>query len=129
MYLIHISNRSLSFGAAITANIYIFTWIFLLNTLMLFFGYIAERGIITFQKGAFFGFLPFFAMFYLIYENFAKTTTIGINTFIYFSVIWGLYGVASLMSYTYKNMAYNILDLFAKNFFGMFLAVVLIMQK
>jgi hypothetical protein len=41
---------------------------------MLFFGYIAERGIITFKKGAFFGFLPFFAMFYLIYENFAKTT-------------------------------------------------------
>ena len=65
----------------------------------------------------------------LIYENFAKTSDIGVRTFIYFAGVWGLYGLASLMSYTYKNMAYNILDLFSKNFFGIFLAVVLLMQK
>ena len=129
LYLIHIGNRDLSFGSAITENLDILSWIFALNTLMLFFGYIAERGIISFESGAFFGFAPFFAMFYLIYENFAKTSDIGVSTFIYFAGVWGLYGLASLMSYTYKNMAYNILDLFAKNFFGIFLAVVLLMQK
>jgi len=30
------------------------------------------------------------------------------------------------MSYEVKNIMYNILDLFAKNFFGLFLAYVLI---
>ena len=129
MYLIHIGDRHLSFGSAIIENMDIFLWILLLNTLMLFFGYIAERGIISFKMGAVLGFTPFFAMFYLIYDYFAKTSVIGIRTFIYFSGVWGLYGVASLMSYKNKNMAYNILDLFAKNFFGIFLAVVLLMQK
>lgn len=128
MYLIHVSNRTLSFKDAILENLDIFIWIFGMNTLMLFFGYIAERGIISFITGAFLGFAPFFAMFYLIYKNFAKASTIGMITFWYFSSIWALYGVASILSYIYKNTMYNILDLFSKNFFGTFLAMVLLIQ-
>jgi bacteriorhodopsin len=64
----------------------------------------------------------------LIYENYAKYSTVGRITFWYFSGIWGLYGIASVLSYKYKNIFYNILDLFSKNFFGIFLAVVLWMQ-
>ena len=41
------------------------------------------------------------------------------NWFVFF---WGLYGVCAVMSYTYKNTGYNILDIFSKNFFGLFLA-------
>ena len=100
-----------------------------LNTLMLLFGYLAEIGKISFEWGAVLGFLPFFAFFYLIYENYAKYTTIGQITFVYFIAVWGLYGVASLFSYKYKNITYNVLDLFSKNFFGVFLAVVLLLNK
>jgi len=129
MYLIYIADEKASFMDAVQSNSFLLTLIFLLNTLMLFFGYIAERGMISYVTGAFFGFLPFFAMFYLIYENFAKTSTMGQYTFWYFSSVWGLYGIASMLSYSYKNTMYNILDLLSKNFFGIFLGIVLLMKK
>jgi bacteriorhodopsin len=61
-------------------------------------------------------------MFYVIYTKYAQFTSHGTSTFVYFVIVWGLYGVAALMSYKVKNVMYNILDLFAKNFFGLFLA-------
>jgi len=99
--------------------------IFILNTLMLLFGYLTEIGKLSVNIGVSLGFIPFFIMFYLIYENYAKFTHIGRISFFYFSIVWGLYGVAALASYRIKNIGYNILDLFSKNFFGIFLAMVL----
>ena len=49
-----------------------------------------------------------------------KYTKSGLLLFYYFVVVWALYGVAALMSYKWKNVGYNILDLFSKNFFGLF---------
>jgi len=98
----------------------------LLNLTMLFFGYISELGMMNVKISIFLGFIPFFMMFYIIYESYAKYTSIGVITFIYFVSIWGLYGIAALMSYDVKNILYNILDLFAKNFFALFLAYILI---
>jgi len=100
--------------------------IILLNWLMLYFGYIGELGKMSVNLSTFLGFIPFTMMFYIIYEKYAKYTSLGINTFIYFVSVWSLYGVAALMSYEVKNIMYNILDLFAKNFFALFLAYVLI---
>ena len=118
-----------SFYLSIEENICKLLPIFVLNTLMLFFGYLAEIGKIKATTGALFGFIPFFMFFYLIYEYYAKYTNIGKITFIYFISIWGFYGIASLLSYKLKNAIYNILDLFAKNFFGIFLAGVLMYNK
>jgi hypothetical protein len=100
--------------------------IILLNWTMLFFGYMGELGKMSVNLSTFLGFIPFTMMFYIIYENYAKYTSTGINTFIYFVSVWGLYGVAALMRYEVKNIMYNILDLFAKNFFALFLAYLLI---
>jgi len=100
--------------------------IILLNWTMLFFGYISELGKMNVKLSTFLGFIPFVIMFYIIYEKYSKYSPIGVTTFYYFVFIWGLYGVAALMSYEVKNIMYNILDLFAKNFFGLFLAYVLI---
>ena len=102
--------------------------IILLNCLMLFFGYIGELGILSATLSTFLGFIPFIIMFYIIYENYAKYTYVGVTTFIYFVSVWGLYGVAALMNYEIKNIMYNILDLFAKNFFALFLAYILIFK-
>ena len=118
-----------SFLEIVQENTPVLVPIAVLNTLMLWFGYLAEIGKISFEWGAVLGFLPFFAFFYLIYENYAKYTTIGQITFVYFIAVWGLYGVASLFSYNYKNITYNVLDLFSKNFFGVFLAVVLLLNR
>jgi bacteriorhodopsin len=99
--------------------------VLLLNALMLMFGYLAEIKKMSFNLAAVLGFIPFFIMFYIIYVNYAQYTRLGINTFWYFSGIWALYGIASVMSYKVKNISYNILDLFAKNFFGLYLAYLL----
>jgi len=97
-----------------------------LNTLMLAFGYWTELRSFSTTVGTALGFVPFFLMFYLVYDNFARHTTLGIKAFWAFSFVWGLYGVAALLKYKVKNIMYNILDLFSKNFFGIFLAVTLL---
>jgi hypothetical protein len=103
--------------------------IMVLNTFMLAFGYLAEIGKISHRFGAVLGFVPFLAYFYIIYETYAKYTDFGRQIFWVFAGIWALYGVASVMTYANKNVMYNILDLFAKNFFGIFIAGLLFMER
>jgi len=134
MYLYYINTKSetsdtLTFNQTIETNIFDLLPIFVFNTTMLFFGYLAEIGKMDVIVSAVLGFIPFIIMFYLIYDTYAKYTWIGRMTFFYFSGIWSLYGFASVLNYKYKNAIYNILDLFAKNFFGIFLAVVLLYNK
>ena len=114
-----------SFTSIISDNLKTYSSIVLLNAAMLLFGYLGELKKISLFTSVFGGFIPFFMMFYIIYENFAKYTDLGTTMFWYFLVVWGLYGVAACFSYKLKNISYNILDLFAKNFFGLFLAYVL----
>jgi hypothetical protein len=114
-----------SFISIIGANLKTYSTLVLLNTAMLIFGYLGELKKISLFTSVFGGFVPFFMMFYIIYENFAKYTDLGTTMFWYFFVVWGLYGVAACLSYNLKNISYNILDLFAKNFFGLFLAYIL----
>ena len=114
-----------SFTTIISDNLKTYSSIVLLNAAMLLFGYLGELKKISLFTSVFGGFIPFFMMFYIIYENFAKYTDLGTALFWYFVVVWGLYGVAAGLSYTLKNISYNILDLFAKNFFGLFLAYLL----
>jgi len=101
------------------------TYILVLNAIMLTFGLLNERHILNKYLAVSLGFIPFVALFYLIYENYAKYSEKGTTLFTYFSSVWALYGVAALMPYHWKNSFYNILDLFAKNFFGLYLAYVL----
>ena len=130
MYLYHERTRDTdSFFKIVEKNTPVLVPIFVLNTLMLLFGYLSEMGKLSTNLGTLLGFLPFFGMFYLIYDNYAKYTMLGRTTFLYFITVWGLYGVSALLSYNYKNAFYNILDLFSKNFFGIFLAVVLLYEK
>jgi hypothetical protein len=114
-----------SFISIISDNLTTYSSIVLLNATMLIFGYLGELKKISLFTSVFGGFIPFFIMFYIIYENFAKYTDLGNMLFWYFAIVWGLYGIAACLSYNLKNTSYNILDLFAKNFFGLFLAYLL----
>jgi hypothetical protein len=87
-----------------------------------------ELGKLSAKISTFFGFIPFVIMFYIIYQKYAQYTSIGITTFYYFVSVWGLYGIAALMNYQNKNIMYNVLDLFSKNFFALFLAYLLIFK-
>jgi len=134
MYLYHINTKdektdNTPFYEAIENNLFDLVPIFVFNTTMLFFGYLAEIGKMDVVVSAILGFIPFILMFYLIYDTYAKYTSMGRATFLYFSGIWSLYGFASVLNYKYKNAIYNILDLFSKNFFGIFLAMSLLYNK
>ena len=100
--------------------------IVILNFVMLTSGYLTEIKKVSQTNGVLFGFIPFLIYFYLIYEHFAKFSQYGSQIFYYFFIVWFMYGIAALMNYTTKNIMYNILDLFAKNFFGLYLGFVVL---
>jgi len=99
--------------------------VILLNWGMLLSGYVGEQHLFSHITTTLVGFVPFLLMFYIIYKNFAIHSEQGRKIFWYFSGIWAIYGIAAVLPYKIKNSMYNILDLFAKNFFGLFLAYVL----
>lgn len=95
-----------------------------LNWIMLAFGFAGEIKKIDTKTGAAVGFIPFVAYFKAIYDELVKGKNLPREkqqTFWWFVVFWSMYGVAALAPYELKNAGYNILDLFAKNFFGVFL--------
>jgi hypothetical protein len=96
--------------------------IIIMDLLMLYMGYLGETKYLSIFTSTILGFIPFSIMFYIIYNTFVIQIPKSINIFLYFVGVWGLYGVAALLPYNWKNSIYNILDLFAKNFFGIFLA-------
>jgi bacteriorhodopsin len=101
--------------------------VLILNWMMLACGLMGQLGYADPKITAVLGFVPFALYFYIIYTTFVKNTKSQAqrNVFYYFFTIWLLYGVAALLNYESKNIMYNILDLFAKNFFGLFLVYVL----
>ena len=98
--------------------------VLLLNWLMLLFGYLGEISVIPVLLGVPLGFIPFLIYYYIIYTTYV-ISDIGFTIFIYFFMFWSLYGFVAVLPYYVKNSFYNILDLFAKNFFGIFLSYII----
>jgi bacteriorhodopsin len=131
-------NDSLSLIKILRENATPIAQILGLNWLMLLFGYLGEVGVIPLVAGVALGFAPFIAYFYIIYERFvandannANDVNINVNNtslkiYAYFLVFWSLYGIVAVLPYTLKNTIYNVLDLFAKNFFGLFLSYLIV---
>lgn len=95
--------------------------IFICNFFMLLFGFLGEIGLIDMVSSLTFGFLFFIMTFYNIYINYAIHSQNALKLFYFIVIVWGLYGIAALMSPVTKNNLFNILDIFAKNFFGLYL--------
>jgi len=122
----NISSYHLEFFDLFYENFTTITYILLLNWLMLLFGYLSEINLIPTLLGISFGFIPFFIYYYIIYTKYAILSTNGFKIFLYFLFFWSLYGVAAIFPYDIKNTFYNILDLFSKNFFGIFLVYIIL---
>ena len=131
-YLIYLNKKAenttnnLEFFTLFKENSNIFIPVVLLNWLMLLFGYLGEMKIIPVLLGVFLGFIPFLIYYYIIYVNYVTENTSGYLLFWYFFCFWSLYGFAAVLPYYVKNSFYNILDLFAKNFFGLFLSYIIL---
>jgi len=95
--------------------------IFLSNFLMLAFGYLGEIQAIRMDVSLALGFFFFAYTFYIIYSKYAINSKQSLKMFYFFFFIWALYGVAATFSPINKNNAFNALDIFAKNFFGIYL--------
>ena len=105
------------------------SYIIYLNWLMLLFGYLGEAKIINTSTSVVLGFVPFLIYYYTIYINYVNQSELGLKLFWYFFFFWSLYGVVAFLPYYTKNTFYNILDLFAKNFFGLFLTYIIISKN
>lgn len=103
--------------------------VLVLNWLMLLFGYLGEINVIPVIVGVILGFIPFLIYYYIIYTKYAVLSNDGYKIYFYFLFFWSLYGVVALFPYNIKNTFYNILDLFSKNFVGLFLAYIIFMKK
>jgi len=136
-YIIYLNNTdkgndSPSLIQILRENAVPVTQILALNWLMLLFGYLGEVGVLPLVAGVALGFVPFIAYFYIIYERFvANDANMTINNtslkiYVYFMVFWSLYGIVAVLPYTLKNTIYNVLDLFSKNFFGVFLSYLIV---
>lgn len=132
LYLIYLNKKTtnetsnLEIFTLLKENSYVIIPIIMLNWLMLLFGYLGEMRIIPVLLGVILGFIPFLTYYYLIYVNYVTKNTPGYLLFWYFFFFWSLYGVVAVLPYYMKNAFYNILDLFAKNFFGLFLTYIII---
>ena len=132
VYLVYLKNDELGLETNQSLinifydNINILVSILFLNFLMLTAGYMSEIKQISRIPGVLLGFIPFLIFFYLIYEYFAKFSQAGTRLYTFFFIVWFTYGIAALMSYKIKNIMYNILDIFAKNFFGVYLGIVVL---
>lgn len=134
-YLIYLqykeNNNSdkLQFFELFNQEFYTIIIVLLLNWLMLFFGYLGEINVIPVLLGVSLGFIPFLIYYYIIYSKYAVLSNSGFQIFLYFLFFWSLYGVVAILPYKIKNTCYNILDLFSKNFFGIFLTYILFINK
>lgn len=95
--------------------------IVIFNGLMLLFGYLGERNIMNKPLAILIGFYFFYKSFNLIYNQYAMKSELGKKLFNFLFIIWGLYGVSASFDVVSKNVSYNLLDIIAKNFYGLFI--------
>ena len=100
--------------------------IFVYNGLMLLCGFLGEAGIIDKRIGIPLGFIFFYLSFDLIYKEYAKNSELGKKLFTFLVIVWGLYGIAAMTDLKTKNISYNMLDIVAKNFYGLFIYYIIL---
>jgi hypothetical protein len=90
-----------------------------LDYLMLMFGYLGELGTIDRIVATVLGFIPFFAMFYIVFKTFVhKYSPFNYLVFFLYLILWSGYGIAYLLDEHTKNMITNFLDVTAKGVFA-----------
>ena len=92
-----------------------------MNYGMLGSGYIGDIGKLGRMSATLVGFIFFGGLYYFLYNTYLRQNNPS-NNFLYgiFFVLWSLYGVFYQMEQKYRNIGYNILDLFSKCFVGIY---------
>lgn len=98
------------------------------NFLMLLCGYLNEIDLIPIHVSTITGFIFLGLSFMKLYE-FASLSPKNMGVFWIMFAIWSLYGVFATYRNVIKNVGYNILDIFSKNFYGVYLTWVILHMK
>jgi bacteriorhodopsin len=91
------------------------------NWVMLSFGFAVEVGAVQKVAGLVFGSAAFVISFIGLASYVDWGDVVSAALFWVMACVWSLYGVAASFPYEPKNIAYNLLDIVAKNFYGVFL--------
>ena len=91
------------------------------NGLMLLFGYLGETNVLDKNISVSIGFIFFYLSFNTVYQEYAKKSIEGKQLFNVLVTLWSLYGISAILEPIKKNISYNILDVFSKNFYGLFI--------
>lgn len=105
-----------------TLKLSAFFVVLVLNLGMILTGYLGEVDYINRSSANLLGFGFFAALFGYLYKTFLHKKNNFDNMLIFsiFFILWSLYGVFYEFNEQFKNVAFNILDLFAKCFVGIF---------
>ena len=103
-------------------NFFYFIIILLLNYGMLASGYMGETEMLDKTISGIIGFIFFIALYGFIYYIYVMPESNSDNNLIYgsFVVLWAIYGILYYFDEKMKNIGYNVLDLLAKCFVGIF---------
>ena len=115
------STEIVTIPTFIATNKFSMGTLFVSNFLMLFFGWLGEIGAISIPLATLLGFAAYGYTFWYLYDRYVKGSPQNQALFNFFAVVWGIYGVAYWLPTVEKNVAYNGLDIVAKNFFGVYL--------
>lgn len=131
-YLSIDEDKYLSFRGFLKQHKSSIVLVVVLNALMLGFGFLSELFPAHQLSLVLLGCIPFIGYFYHIWKDYLKREKPEVHPvftrdrlFWYFAVIWSLYGVAAFFPYVIKNTAFNLLDLFSKNAFGIMLVYII----
>lgn len=115
------NNAGLTIVDFVTNNKTNIIFICIYNFLMLLVGYLQEIGVINIWMSSILGFYLLYLTFEKIYNEYAVRSRRNLPVFWTMAFIWSLYGIAAMFESKYKNFAYNILDIFSKNFYGLYI--------
>jgi bacteriorhodopsin len=102
---------------------------FFMNALMLLFGYLQEIGMLSIVWSSILGYAGLLGSFGILYKQFVSKTPQQQGLFWFMFIAWSLYGIAAMLPSVQKNISYNILDIFAKNFYGLFLGYLIVSRR
>jgi len=97
-----------------------YTKIVIYNILMLLSGFLGELKIIPRIYSTIIGFV-FFILLFKELHKFTKDNKDSKIFFNYFMLLWSFYGISYMFNSKIKNTGYNILDLFSKTLYGLYI--------
>ena len=103
-------------------------FMFFMNALMLLFGYLQEIGVLSIATSSVLGYAGLLGSFATLYSFVSKVPQQQ-GLFWFMFVVWSLYGIAAMLPSLEKNISYNVLDIFAKNFYGLFLSYLIVRRQ